>query len=160
MRSIFADLEQSLRRLLEEDDWDAVVHLAAVGDYHVARVTVDGRPFPPGGPGKIGSAERVDLTLKPNPKLLDSLRNWSRNPGIRVVGFKLTDTPDPEERADQVARLFRRGGPDLVVHNDIRDITPDIHPAVIHDRNGVRARTDSKEELARTLLVLLEGDSP
>ena len=39
----FADLEAALRRILSEDRWDAVVHAAAVSDYSVASVEVDGR---------------------------------------------------------------------------------------------------------------------
>ncbi len=154
----FADLEAALRRRLGDEEWDAVVHLAAVGDYHVAAVTVDGRDFPPGGPGKIGTGREVVLTLKPNPKLLESLKAWSRRPDITVIGFKLTDEDEPAAREAQVKRLFERGGVDKVVHNDLGGIGESRHEAAIYDEQGVRLKTGTKEELADALMDILEGD--
>ena len=41
----FADLEAALRRRLDQDAFDAVIHLAAVSDYSVAAVEIDGRTY-------------------------------------------------------------------------------------------------------------------
>ena len=151
----FAELEAALRRLLGERDWDAVVHLAAVADYTVTSIEIDGRPQPRGRRGKIGSGHDVVLRLAPTRKLIDSLRTWSRNPAITVVGFKLTDDPDPTERESQIRRLLDRGSADLVVHNDLSEITDANHRAEIWQGSGRLARTDTKEELADQLFRLL-----
>ncbi|MCK5375438.1 MAG: DNA/pantothenate metabolism flavoprotein [Acidobacteria bacterium] len=153
----FADLGSALRRLLEERTWDAVVHLAAVSDYSIASIEVDGRSVPPGGKGKIGTGREVVLRLEANPKLIDSLRDWSRNPAIQVVAFKLTDDPDPASREAQVRVLLARGTADLVVHNDLREIGEDRHPAVIHGPDGPLARTGTKEDMAREVYRLLQA---
>ncbi len=151
----FADLENALRRHLGSADWDAVVHLAAVSDYQVASIEVDGRPVAHGNQGKIGSGHEVVIRLSPNPKLIDSLKTWSRNKAIRVIGFKLTNDPDPAARAIHVRALLDRSTVDFVVHNDLGDMTADHHPAEIWGRRGPLVQTTTKEELAEALWALL-----
>jgi phosphopantothenoylcysteine synthetase/decarboxylase len=157
----FSDLEAALRRHLGERPWNAVVHLAAVSDYSIGSVEVDRRPVVHGNQGKIASGREVVIRLTPNPKLIDHLREWSRDPVPLVVGFKLTNDPDPENRVRRVRSLLSRGTADLVVHNDLHEITPDRHTAEIWGPDGPFARTTTKEELAETLFGLLQrGPSP
>ena len=152
----FADLENALRRHLGASDWDAVVHLAAVSDYSVASVDVDGHSVPHGDQGKIDSGHEVVIRLTPNPKLIDSLKSWSRNRAIRVIGFKLTNDPDPADRAARVRALLDRGAIDFAVHNDLGEMTAHRHPAEIWSRQGPLHRTATKKELAEALWALLE----
>jgi len=154
----FADLEVALRRHLGGRDWDAIVHLAAVSDYSVASVEVDGRLIAHGDRGKIGTGREVVIRLAPKPKLIDALNTWSRNPLIQVVGFKLTDEPDPAKRAASVRALLARGTTDLVVHNDLSEIEGEHHQAEIWTPDGPIARTNTKTELARALFELLHKD--
>jgi phosphopantothenoylcysteine synthetase/decarboxylase len=151
----FADLENALHRHLGAGNWDAVVHLAAVSDYSVASVEVDGRSVAHGNQGKIGSGHEVVIRLRPNPKLIDSLKKWSRNKAIRVIGFKLTNDPDRATRATHVRALLDRSTADFVVHNDLGELTGGRHPAEIWNRRGPLVRTATKEELAEALWALL-----
>lgn len=154
----FADLEAALRRHLGRSNWDAVVHLAAVSDYAIASIEVDGHEVPHGNHGKIDSGAEVLIRLKPNPKLIDSLRSWSRNSEIQVVGFKLTNNPGPAAREKKIRALLARGATDLVVHNDLSEITSDRHPAEVWSPLGPLARTETKDELAEVLFDLLRDD--
>ena len=151
----FANLEAALLHHLASHDWDAVVHLAAVSDYSVASVEVDGRQVAHGDQGKIGSGREVVIRLAPNPKLIDDLKTWSRNPSIKVVGFKLTNEVDPDVRTAQVRALLDRGTTDLVVHNDLGEISGEHHPAEIWNPKGPVAQTTTKTELAQALFELL-----
>jgi len=151
----FADLEAGLRRHLGDGTWDAVIHAAAVSDYSVAAVEVDGVAFAHGVGGKIASGHEVVIRLKPNAKLIDGLRSWSRNASVQVVGFKLTNTADPAVRTAGVRALFARGAADLVVHNDLGGITATRHPAEIWTADGPIVRTETKDELALALFDLL-----
>jgi phosphopantothenoylcysteine synthetase/decarboxylase len=152
----YADLWESLRDQLGSDDWDAVVHLAAVSDYRVAEVSVDGVSFPPGGPGKIGTGREVILKLEPTAKILDSLREWSRNKSIIVVGFKLTDGAEGAEA--QVNAQFARGVVDYVVHNDLAGISSETHSAAIWGMDGLVVKTETKNDMAEGLYSLLAGE--
>lgn len=156
----FADLERALEHHLSVRDWDVVVHLAAVGDYSVASIEVDGQRIPTGGEGKIASGREVVIRLAPNPKLIDSLKLWSRNRAVRVVGFKFTNEPDSKKRRAQVLALLERGVADFVVHNDAREIDDQRHLATIHDRQGPVVQSETKDQLAEELWhVLIAGDT-
>ena len=156
----FADLEAALRRILSEDRWDAVVHAAAVSDYSVASVEVDGRVIEAVDHGKISGGREVVIRLRPNTKLIDGIKRWSRDPNTRVVGFKLTDDPDPSSCEAQVRRLIDRGTTDLVVHNDLGGINDENHRATIYDRRGPLVQTETKEQLARELFRLMMNGDP
>lgn len=150
-----ADLEAGLKRHLGGRAWDAVIHVAAVSDYSIAAIEIDGVPAAHGNDGKIASGHDVVIRLKSNPKLIDGLKRWSRNGSVQVVGFKLTNTPDPAVRAADVQALLARGTTDLVVHNDLNDIEATRHPAEIWSAGGPIVRTETKEELALALFDLL-----
>jgi phosphopantothenoylcysteine decarboxylase/phosphopantothenate--cysteine ligase len=156
----FEDLESHLEQQLGTRHFDAVIHLAAVSDYRLSSIEIDGREVNRDKHGKIGSGHELVLRLSPNPKLIDRLKTWSLNPYLRVVGFKLTDNPDRDARLAQVNALLERGTADLVVHNDIREIDGSRHLAAIHSRQGLVETSENKQELAEALIRLLgTGDT-
>jgi phosphopantothenoylcysteine synthetase/decarboxylase len=117
----FADLDAALARLLGAEHFDAVVHAAAVGDFGIEEVLVDGRAVRPGGTKLESGSTPVTLRLHPNPKLVDSLRARSRNPDLRVVAFKLTNGAAAAAVRAAVENLFEHSGAGLVVHNDLAE---------------------------------------
>jgi phosphopantothenoylcysteine decarboxylase / phosphopantothenate---cysteine ligase len=156
--SSFADLDSSLARILSSSHFDAVVHAAAVGDFGVGEVLVDGAARPT-GTGKLDSDAAPLLRLQPHPKLLDSLRARSLNGSIRVVAFKLTvgEGRGGIERA--VASLFGRSRADLIVHNSLEERAgADAFPSEIHFPDGRPAeRCATRAELAAALERILVG---
>jgi phosphopantothenoylcysteine decarboxylase/phosphopantothenate--cysteine ligase len=154
----FDDLESSLKGLLETRHFDAVAHLAAVSDYRLASIELDGEKLTTGTPGKIESGHELVLRLLPNPKLLDSLQHWSLNPDIRIVAFKLTNDPDPGRRKAAIQDLLARETAELVVHNDLEEIGHGLHPAAIYTRRGLLGMTGTKTELAMALMRILDND--
>ena len=150
----YRDLRDILRSQLESEHWDAMIHLAAVSDYIVERIQVDGHDFPAGGHGKIPSGHDILLRLRPREKILDSLRTWSLNKSIRIVAFKLTAALDSHGTPE--AGLFsKRETADYIVHNNLPDIGPRSHPAGIWKAGELVRRTETKDELARALHELL-----
>lgn len=146
----FRDLQDSLQQLLTNQRWDAVIHAAAVSDYSVAAIE-QGDAVLAAGQSKLASDGEIRLKLQPNPKLLDALRGWSKNAQCRIIGFKLTDTADPEQRALAVQRLFDRASVDAVVHNDLQDIRNNRHPFTLHFSTGKSKACADVEQLARCL---------
>ncbi len=114
----YADLDAALARLLAEEEFDAVIHAAAVSDFAVHAIEVDGVVVPPGAP-KLPSTIAPVLRLRRNPKLLDSLRSRSLRSTVRIVAFKLTSGANAEEIAAEVTPMLARGVADFVVHNDL-----------------------------------------
>jgi len=154
--SSYADLAAQLQTMLAATDFDVVVHAAAVSDFSVAAVlTPEGDPLD-SGRGKLSSGSDLLLRLKPNPKLLDRLRDWSNNPHVRVIGFKLTDTADLQERLEAVKKQFDASGVDAVVHNDLADISNLGHTFWLHTPSGPPVACADTRALAKTINNFLE----
>lgn len=149
-----ADLDAACREQLGAADVDAVVHAAAVSDFVVDAVVVDGVRHPAPLAGKLDSARSLSVELVPSPKILPKLRGYSRNPHVVVVGFKLTNGATPAEVAAAVGKQLATGGVDVVVHNDLTEMdhAHDRHVATLHTADGVLARAGSNAELAARLL--------
>ena len=147
----FADLEAQLRLLLGTGEYDVVVHAAAVSDFSVASIESDGPRASKNDNGKLSSESGLVLYLKPNPKLLDSLKSWSGNPAMRVVGFKLTDTDDPQQRIAAIKKQFDQSGVDAVVHNDMSEISQTAHPFYLYAPSQQPVHCTDGRALARNI---------
>ena len=145
-----------LQTLLAESNYDAVIHAAAVSDFSVDSVlTQDGHPLDI-HTGKLSSGSDLLLRLKSNPKLLDSIRSWSKKPDVCVVGFKLTDTEDLEQRFAAVKKQFDDSDVDAVVHNDLTEISCNTHPFCLHTPKQAMVTCQDDEALAKTINNLME----
>lgn len=146
--SSFQDLNHLLQKQLAQSPIDWVVHAAAVGDYSVADVRA----------GKMDSRSEIQLTLKPNFKIVERLKSYaSKPPGL--IAFKLTHTNDASARLEAVNSLFQRSSAEYVIHNDYFLIQSESrHQFWIHARGGVPAdpvECGSRDELARRLAGFL-----
>lgn len=117
--SDFSDLNEKLTGLLATREWDFVFHAAAVSDYSVDSLQVGERTGKPDAGSKLDSSDEMILHLRRNPKIVDQIRNRSKNPQIRVVAFKLTDTRSEGLQRKAIQTLMDRARPDYVVHNDL-----------------------------------------
>ncbi len=151
----FADLDARLREVLVGREFDAVIHAAAVSDFKVAAVEVNGIPFAPGD-HKLRSDTAPVLRLAPNPKLVASLRARSRNPAIQVVAFKLTHGASFEEQVEAINGLLANGQADFVVHNDLAARRDAAFPATVWARDrGLVARCADRRDIAPALEEIL-----
>lgn len=156
----FADLDAALERWLANEEFDAVIHAAAVSDFAVHSVEVDGAVVPSGAT-KLASDRAPVLRLQRNPKLLDTLRARSRNRAVRIVAFKLTNAATADEVRAAVQPLLGAGRADLVVHNDwSARVAGAAFPADIWSREESRVEhCAGRPELAATLERLLVLDA-
>lgn len=131
-----ADLDRALTEVLGGERVDVVIHAAAVSDFAVAGVEVDGKEVAVGQ--KLDSRASPVLRLKPQAKIVATLRSRSRNAAVKVVAFKLTDHASEAATERAVAALVAEADADFVVHNDLATRTSgqDAFPAAIHRRGG------------------------
>ncbi|MBQ7618830.1 MAG: hypothetical protein IJS51_01725 [Treponema sp.] len=134
-----SDLQKLLRAELSANKYDLLFHAAAVSDYSVQSLSVDGKEFKPGKIAKISGADEVLVRLKKNPKLLEQIPALAKKKNKRavVVGFKLTSNASLPEREAAVQKLFAvKNPPDFVISNDLSEITPKSHPCVLWRKGG------------------------
>ncbi|MFM6927451.1 MAG: bifunctional phosphopantothenoylcysteine decarboxylase/phosphopantothenate--cysteine ligase CoaBC [Bdellovibrio sp.] len=119
----FASLDEKMRHYLSTENFSHVIHAAAVSDYSVDHIEVNGHSYRPLEVKKVSSdAETMNVVLKRNPKIVDHLKEYSRNKDLKVVAFKLTSHATPEQKLAAVNKLFTASHADYVVHNDLTDI--------------------------------------
>ncbi len=152
----FADLEARLRELLGSGDFDVVIHAAAVSDFSVASVETEDGDTLQNQRGKLSSDSDLLLRLERNPKLLSQLKSWSGNPALQVVGFKLTDTADPQQRIAAVKMQFEQADVDAVVHNDLSEISQEAHSFCLHAPMQEPVHCADGEALAKTINKMME----
>ncbi len=115
----FNDLNQKLERILTENDFDCVIHLAAVSDYSLETIELQGEKLLPPVNKKIDSEnDRLVINLKRNFKIADRLKSYSKNKNVLLVVFKYTNTSDSGERNRAVKKLMNSSHSDYVVLND------------------------------------------
>lgn len=105
----FQELATKLKTSISAQHFDAIVHAAAVADYSLVAPATQ----------KIDSENEITLTLKKNPKLIDSIRSWSKNKDIRIVAFKLTAG---EDRSTKLRTLAAHAAPHWILANDIQTL--------------------------------------
>lgn len=143
----FNDLHTSLTQILREQDFDLVIHAAAVSDFSLEQIRQNGNALSAGDDGKISSQSNVELMLKPNQKIVSLLKKYSRS-DFKLVAFKLTSHASAEVRQAAVARLFEDRQVDFVVHNDLSEITTSKHFATLYRRGKPIHTTTTHQELA------------
>jgi len=155
----FTDLDHGLHELLSRRDYDVVLHLAAVSDYTVDHLVVNGEKLTPSHDTKLSSEYDLSLGLARNYKIVDRIREYSHNPKFKLVAFKLTRGADEEERKQAVRALLERSLADAVVHNDLTEVSGDRHAFSLYVGNHLQAKGESKQELIQELEKLIGEQS-
>jgi phosphopantothenate---cysteine ligase (CTP) len=166
----FDDLHEAMRRVVEGQMVDAVVHSAAVSDYRVEGIfapaagtkfsletrTWEGRDGAPiqmadRGAGKVKSDEpELWFRMVQNPKLIDLIRPAWHFSGV-LVKFKLEVGVDERELLEIAERSRAHSAADLVVANTLLGLT------FIGPVGGEYHRLSSRRELVSRLLDAVES---
>jgi phosphopantothenoylcysteine decarboxylase/phosphopantothenate--cysteine ligase len=148
----FDNLEQEFTDALKkEPDW--LIHAAAVSDYKLESVFVDGKLLSAGE--KIDSGKKLRLELTPTPKLVQKVKNLS--PDTKLFAFKFTNTSSDEKRLAQVNKLFDTSGAEFVLHNDASEKTDQHHVFTIFDSKRNKIKNGEKaEQLTDSVVSCIE----
>jgi len=115
----FDSLEEAMERLLHQNDFDAVIHLAAVSDYSVKTVYVDGMEWNAPFDGKIDShSDELMIKLRKNHKILHRIKQKADKNDPVLVAFKFTAGESGTTVRKKIATMMEESGADLVVWND------------------------------------------
>ncbi|MEW5758404.1 MAG: phosphopantothenoylcysteine decarboxylase [Candidatus Omnitrophota bacterium] len=119
----FDELFTLIEQELKTKKYDAVIHLAAVSDYRVEKISAQ----------KIESGKNnLCLKLIPTPKIIRLIKKY--DPKIFLVQFKLEVNKDKDELINSSYKDLLKNNSDLVVANDLKQIKKRKHIAYIIDR--------------------------
>jgi phosphopantothenoylcysteine decarboxylase/phosphopantothenate--cysteine ligase len=158
----FKDLESELKYTLDNKSFDYVIHCAAVSDFSIEKI--EGREDPQAPllsrGGKISSQGALKICLKPNPKLIHSIKDWSLNKKVKVLGFKLNSNANLEQIEGSVKKLFEpQLKVDWVVANDLSEIKGHEHPFKIYQQDlQVSLQGKSKQDLSQKIIELFQTE--
>ena len=98
---------------------------------------------------KISSASDYQvLFLKKTPKVISLVKQW--NPAIQLIGFKLLVNVSKEELFKVARASLKRNKADIIVANDLSDITQDQHIAYLVDEKN-EEKVTTKSAIAQAL---------
>lgn len=153
-----SDLGQLLEEELFQQEYQIVIHAAAVSDFIPETVIMDGIEVAAGPQGKIPSGSSMTIRFRAAPKLADRIKSWAKMAGHRepvVVCFKLTSGAEQEKVLSACRAILERGAADYVVANDILKINGDSHPFAVNtlQNNEIVAvkQGESEEQMASIL---------
>jgi len=156
-------LLEALEKLLTTEKIDAVIHAMAVSDYTVRQVTTleavrtgtENDPEKKLGAGKISSEiEDLVVILKKTPKVIGEIKKLSRD--TILVGFKLLTGVPKDVLIDTGYKLMQKNGCDLVLANDLTEITEDRHVGYLISQNGDYEKLTTKKEIAKAIAKNVE----
>jgi len=143
----FDELLNLVNREIPWENYDVVVHSAAVSDY-VPIKTYD---------KKIPSREKeLILRLKPTIKIIKEIRRIA--PLIYLVQFKLEVDKTETDLIDQGFRSMLQNKADLCVVNDLNKMNENNHEAFILSPNKRVTKVTNRVELARELLKIISQE--
>lgn len=152
----FHDLDRLLKRVLRKKTFDAIIHLAAVGDYSVAGVRTGGKFYSGGGAAKLDSGKkRLEILLRRNFKIVNRIKAYAGKSNPVLVAFKLTNTISRIKRIQDANSLSMERGIDLVVHNDLSEIRKNRDRFTIYRKGRVAGKCSSKHDLGTLLKDLI-----
>ncbi len=155
----FDELASALQDTLSQNNYDLVFQAAAVSDFKVTAVLLDGQTFDAGRDVKLPTADEVSLLLGKQPKLVSSLKQWSQNPGIKVVAFKLTNSTDQQVRLNAVSKLIEQNDIDWVAHNDLQEICQEKHAFALYQSLEQSCGCENIQELADGVIQQMENNA-
>ena len=166
-------LEEEMYRLLKRTRINSVIHSMAVSDYRVEKVVdiekiisdaenmtkeeiISMLKNPPSldtSTKMSSSAEKVDIRLTKNPKLIDMVKEVS--PDSQLIGFKLLNHVSEEELIKVARESLLRTRADYIVANDLAFIKAGNHKAFVVDKDTAES-VEGKIAIAKEITNLVK----
>jgi phosphopantothenate---cysteine ligase (CTP) len=120
----FNEYSETLQALVEEQQPHIIMLAAAVSDYLVDNYSLQ----------KVRSAEHLEISLTPAPKIIHAVREWA--PQAFLAGFKLLVDASEGELVSAAVHSMRLHNLDLVIANDLASIRRGAHEVLLIEKDG------------------------
>lgn len=129
---------EDLMGMIPDVDHEVIIVPAALSDFAPVRAE-----------GKISSGKDMSLQLKHCPKVLEALRGK----GGFLIGFKAESGVGKDELARRATERLRKARLDMIVANDLEDVTPTETKVLIITKDGRSAEASgTKRGVAEAIL--------
>lgn len=146
--SLMAEMERHV------PDVDAVVHAMAVSDFTFER----DNPVKLSSSDAEGFIEFMRANIRPTPKVLDRIREWS--PEVFLVSFKFEVGRSTSELVHAAMASGKRADSDWVFANDKVEMERERdHVGYLVSREGAATPLHGKQEIARAIVQVIENDT-
>ena len=156
----YSGLQEKLKRELNENDYQAVIHLAAISDYSPDNITIGNNTFELPSNDKISSEnDSITISFKRNPKIIDHIKSWSKNKTVKLIGFKFANSSDRGENDKIINKLFLTSKADYIVFNTFESRINDkqTYYEVINE-SSKSIKASNAMELAKVLEQLIKEE--
>lgn len=143
----FSSLDNMLKKTLKKENFDLLIHLAAVSDFSPALIICGGKKMRPQDVKKLPSDKDLRIELKRNFKIVERIKTYAANSPV-LVAFKLTNGAKGKAIMEAVSKVK---GADLVVHNDLEQISSKTRRFCIY-KDGIKRKVCSLAKLPDTIL--------
>ncbi|HVI39662.1 MAG TPA: phosphopantothenoylcysteine decarboxylase [Anaerovoracaceae bacterium] len=156
-------LLEALENILTTEKIDAVIHAMAVSDYTVKQITTleairaghENVPDKILAEGKISSEiEDLVIVLKKTPKVIGKIKKLQKD--TILVGFKLLSNVDKEVLIETGYKLLKKNDCNMVLANDLAEITDDKHVGYLISQNGDYEKLTTKKQIAEAIVRNVE----
>ena len=112
---------------------------------------------------KLSSAQALDIQFVQTPKIIREVDKVTRHSceniskGLFKIGFKLEWKKSEEELRHLGTRALDAMNGDVVIVNDLSNMTDQVHPAFFLDRKGTFQKLHTKKEIIESLIQSLEN---
>lgn len=129
----FNSLDKLIKKSLKKENFDLIIHLAAVSDFSPALIICENKKLRPKNVKKLPSDKDLQIVLKSNFKIVERIKDYAANKPV-LVAFKLTNGAKGKAIIEAVSKVK---GADFVVHNDLTQITQKSRSFTLY-RNAVK----------------------
>lgn len=151
--SSFKSLNLLLKNELGKKRYDLIIHLSAVSDYTPIMIKIKKKSYKIPLNFKLNSEyPSISIVLKRNFKIVNRIKRYSKNREIKVIAFKLTSNATEEEIIKKINSIKA----DMIVHNDISQITDRFHRFSIYFKNRIISKAKDEKELAKKISRIIE----
>jgi phosphopantothenoylcysteine decarboxylase/phosphopantothenate--cysteine ligase len=134
--------------------YHSVVHLAAVSDYSVDSIEINGMKYAAPYPDKLdSSAGEMIIHLKRNKKILDHIKAFSAVSEPFLVAFKYTSGTEENIARQKIFDIKESSRADIIVWNDTVDRINNIQTgfAIYSEEHDLPEKCADQEKLAERL---------
>jgi len=152
----FEDLSNKIKNNLNQHNYDAVIHLAAVSDFSPENIEIEGNKYRLPLQTKLSSdVNEFKVYFAKNEKIIKKLKNWSLNKKAKVISFKFLESENSKRKIEEIKKLLKFS--DATVFNSLEGREKNVQKKFeIYKKNEKNLPELTIDELKNEIYKIIE----